>query len=380
MFSKGKALAGMSSRPKRRACKVSLNYDDDHLWEDDAFFVGEKLKIHTTRWQDPYVLEQWGIKEDFDTFVTTTGLLRFSQNPQDTYEELSREFLSTFRFEGPEPQKHRKRSKAPPLTFVCKFTMRGERLVMSLGEFCNAIGVENSGSWSETRADTNHELVEFWHTISVNSHDRLNRGKFTHIQHPSLRYFALFLARGFLARDNNSACTGPMVYLLKCAKENTPCEYNLGVILARSLNTAVSRNITDQTPIYAGAIATMVYNYIKNERGYGDNMGTLVQESKLLDFALTTRMDISTLYWEHYLYNYLSTSGQRVSIRLPRTDLFDRSTGKWIVEEAPPQEEPQAPETQGYMPQAEPLYPSMQGYPYSYYPGSGSGYGNYPRY
>jgi len=134
MFSKGKALVGMSSRPRRRACKVSLNYDDDHLWEDDAFFVGEKLKIHTTRWQDPYVLEQWGIKEDFDTFVTTTGLLRFSQNPQDTYEELSREFLSTFRFEGPEPQKHRKRSKAHPLTFVCKFTMRGERLVMSLEE------------------------------------------------------------------------------------------------------------------------------------------------------------------------------------------------------------------------------------------------------
>jgi len=91
-------------------------------------------------------------------------------------------------------------------------------------------------------------------------------------------------------------------------------------------------------------------------------------------------MDINTLYGEHYLYNYLSTSGQRVSIRLPRTDLFDRSTGKWIVEEAPPQEEPQAPETQGYIPQAEPLYPSMQGYPYSYYPGSGSGYGYYPGY
>ena len=89
---------------------------------------------------------------------------------------------------------------------------------MSLEEFYNAIGVETTGSWDETGADSKPELVAFWHSITVSSHDRLNKGKFTHIQHPSLRYFALFLARGFLARDNNSACTGPIVYLLKCAK------------------------------------------------------------------------------------------------------------------------------------------------------------------
>ena len=88
MFNKGKALIGMSSRPRRRACKVSLNLDDQHLWEDSAYFVGEKLKIHTTRWQDPHVLEQWGIQEDFNIFAAATGLLRFTQNPQDTYEEL----------------------------------------------------------------------------------------------------------------------------------------------------------------------------------------------------------------------------------------------------------------------------------------------------
>ena len=46
--------------------------------------------------------------------------------------------------------------------------------------------------------------------------------------------------------------------------------------------------------------------------------------------------------------NYLSSSGQRVSIRLPHTDLFDRNTGKWTVEEVPPQEEPQNPEMQNY--------------------------------
>ena len=47
MFSKGKGLLGMSSRTRRRTCKVSINYDDNHPWEDDAVYVGEKLKNHT---------------------------------------------------------------------------------------------------------------------------------------------------------------------------------------------------------------------------------------------------------------------------------------------------------------------------------------------
>ena len=378
MFNKGKGLLGMSSRTKRKACRVSTNMDDAHDWEDTKYYVGEKLKIHTTRWQDPAVLEQWGMEEDFNTFATVTGLLTFAHNPQETYEEISREFLSTFRFEGPENYKHKNKSKAPAPTFVCKFSMRGERLVMSLDEFCNAIGVANTGSWEETKADTNPELVDFWHSVSINSLDRVNRGKFTHVQHPSLRYFALFLARGFLARDNTSACTGPMVYLLKCAKENTPCEYNLGVILARSLHNVVRRNATDFTPIYVGAIATLVFKYIKDERRYGDDMGTLVEKSKLLDFTLMTNMSMSVPCGGIHLYTYLGVNGQQVFIRLPRTNLFDRNTGKWIVAEEPPQEEAQAPPMYGYQPQGMPPYPGMGGYPYGYHPGSGSGGYGYP--
>ena len=93
-----------------------------------------------------------------------------------------------------------------------------------------------------------------------------------------------------------------MIYLLKCAKKNTPYAYNLGVILARSLHLVVSRNNTDETPIYAGAIATLVYEHIKEERGFDDNMGRLVRESKLLDFALLSRMEMSERHGNYYLY------------------------------------------------------------------------------
>ena len=116
----------------------------------------------------------------------------------------------------------------------------------------------------------------------------------------------MFLARGFPARDNTSACTRPIIYLLKCAKENKACEYNLGVILARSLNNAVSRNVSDGTPIYAGAITTFIYKYIKNERRYDDNIGTLVEKSTLLDFALLSNLGVSVPYGGFHLYTSLT--------------------------------------------------------------------------
>ena len=45
---------------------------------------------------------------------------------------------------------------------------------MSLDEFCNAIGIANTGSWAETGADSNPELVNFWHSVSVSSLDTKN--------------------------------------------------------------------------------------------------------------------------------------------------------------------------------------------------------------
>ena len=125
--------------------------------------------------------------------------------------------------------------------------------------------------------------------------------------------------------------------------------------------------MTYTTPIYAGAISTLIYEDIKEERGFDNNMGRRVEESNLLDFTLTCRMEMSEWHKGGCNYIYKSHNGQNVSIRLPRADLFDRTTGKWTVEEVQPQEEPQ--------------YPGMQGYQYGYFPGDGSGgYDYHPGY
>jgi hypothetical protein len=82
-----------------------------------------------------------------------------------------------------------------------------------------------------------------------------------------------------------------IIYLLKCAKEGRSCEYNLGVILARTLHFAV-RNNEHGTPIFAGAIATLVYEHIKTERHFPRDMGTIVAESNPLNTDLLQRMDM----------------------------------------------------------------------------------------
>ena len=125
----------------------------------------------------------------------------------------------------------------------------------------------------------------------------IHRSKLSHIQHPWLRYFALFLVRGFLARKNTTACTGPVIYLLRYAKIGTYLDFNLGVILARTLSYVVAHN--ESKPLYAGVIATMVYEHIKEEIRF-ENIGTEILESNLLDYAMFVKMVTNVTLWYTY--------------------------------------------------------------------------------
>jgi hypothetical protein len=67
--------------------------------ENDMLDKEEELDVHNTRWQDPMVLEYWGLVEDLNHFTSQTGLFEFARHPQETYADLSREFLPTFWFD-----------------------------------------------------------------------------------------------------------------------------------------------------------------------------------------------------------------------------------------------------------------------------------------
>ena len=154
------------------------------------------------------VMELMGIGDDFNYFTTRTGLSEFARHPHRTYEEISQEFLATFHFSH-DKGKERKRGNSSEPSFDVKFSMFGNRYNMTLNEFCKALHLSNVGSWEEVPSDSDIELQEFWKTISVNEDGLIHRAKLSQIQHPGLRYFALFMVKGFLLRKNSTACTGP---------------------------------------------------------------------------------------------------------------------------------------------------------------------------
>jgi hypothetical protein len=172
----------------------------------------------------------------------------------------------------------------------------------------SVVNVPNVGSWEEIPSDSDEQLWEFWISISVDVPNDIHRSKLSHIQHPGLRYFALFLVRGFLARKNVTACAGHVVYLLRCARNGTYPTFNLGVILARTLSYDLYHN--ESKPLYDGAIATMVYEHIREEWGF-NNIGTEILESNLLDSTMLVKMDILVRVWykDFYKYKYMVRQG-----------------------------------------------------------------------
>lgn len=142
----------------------------------------------------------------------------------------------------------------------------------------------------------------------------------------------MFLLRGFLARKNTTACTCPVIYLLRCAKNGTYPDFNLGVILARTLSYVVAHN--ESKPLYAGAIATMVYERIKEEMIFED-IGTEILESNLLDYAKLVKMDILVRVWytDFWKYKYMVRQGYFTCIVLAHLEYFDRLSNRWIIEQ-----------------------------------------------
>jgi hypothetical protein len=74
--------------------------------------------------QDPAILEEWKVDDDFYHFCNVTGLIAFATHAALTYEELTKEFLAIFKFTY---QKHKpgKKGIVVPPSFDIKFRMQG---------------------------------------------------------------------------------------------------------------------------------------------------------------------------------------------------------------------------------------------------------------
>jgi hypothetical protein len=118
---------------------------------------------------------------------------------------------------------------------------------------------------------------------------------------------------------------------LRCAKDGTYPGYNLGVILARTLSYDVSHN--ESTPIYDGAITTMVYEHIKEKRKFR-NIGTKVLESKNLDYNMLLKMDVIRMWNNDFvMYKCMVRCGTFTCTVLLRLEYFNMLSNRWIIEE-----------------------------------------------
>jgi hypothetical protein len=98
------------------------------------------------------------------------------------------------------------------------------------------------------------------------------------------------------------------------------------------MSYVVSHN--ESKPLYTGAIATMVYEDIKEERRF-ENIGTKISESNLLDSTMLVKMDILIRVWNNdfCMYKFMVKRGSFTYIVLPCLEHFDRLSNRWIIEQ-----------------------------------------------
>jgi hypothetical protein len=65
------------------------------------------------------------------------------------------------------------------------------------------------------------------------------------------------------------------------------------------------RNNEHGTPLFAGTIATLVYEHIRIEKHFPEEMGTEVKESNLLNTELLEHMDMMIWHCNRFLYRYM---------------------------------------------------------------------------
>jgi hypothetical protein len=142
-----------------------------------------------------------------------------------------------------------------------------------------------------------------------------------------LRIFAAFLERGFLARNNSSGCTTPILHFLRCKKGVAPT-YNLEVILAITLSYSVAHNYHD-TPLTCGGIVTLFYECIEVDMNLSSDFGTKVDKVSILTLEVLVNMGILFNYTaELNYYKYMTANGDYTVTHLSRSELFNRTEGK----------------------------------------------------
>src|SRR4051812_17259432 len=147
-----------------------------------------------------------GIQEEFNALCANAGLTRLVTSRVPHYETLTAIFGNSFRFY--------------PDSDSVVFLIYERLLTMPMSIFCEALGLPDIGENNKKNSQTvalNTLLDSFCNTEVRKS----NRQKISNILFPHLRYFAYYIARWVLARDNTSNTSTPNTAIMANALRET---------------------------------------------------------------------------------------------------------------------------------------------------------------
>src|ERR1041384_6136731 len=248
-------------------------------------------------------MENAGIKEEFYALCENAGLTRLVTSRVPQYETLTAIFVNSFRFYSDND------------TVV--FRLYERLLTMPMSNFCEVLGlpglVEKKKRKNIPTVEINTLLDSFCNTEVRPS----NRQKISNIMFPHLRYFAYYIARGVLARDNTSSTSTPDTAIMANALSGKH-EHHVGTLNAKRLSTNSNKG-----GLFGGVYATILLQFLKGEPRPDDAIFPFVS----LDLAAMKRHFFVTKTSDRYALDYILRfkDGEKRTVRIPAPVVFDFS-------------------------------------------------------
>src|SRR4051812_26144595 len=188
---------------------------------------------------------------------------------------------------------------------------------MPMNRFCEVLGllglVEKKKRKNIPTVEINTLLDSFCNTEVRRS----NRQKISNIMFPHLRYFAYYIARGVLARDNTSNTSTPDTAIMENALSRKH-EHHVGSLIAKLLATNSTKG-----DIFGGVYATLLLQSLQGEPRPDDAIFPFVS----LDLAAMKRHFFVTKASYRYALDYILRfkDGVTRNVCLPAPLVFDFS-------------------------------------------------------
>src|SRR3954447_20912100 len=163
-----------STRPSRSTSQYRQSYNEDLIVPS----ISERDEGNATVSTFPCVtfMTDAGINEDFMTLVNNAGLTTYMNDPSNQYARLTKIFAQRFTFDN---------SIYKPSV---KFRIYDMPITMPLSNFCDIIGVRNTGT-SKRIQDKPTDLLALYREVTNDDTHAAQRGKIRNIQFPAIRYF-----------------------------------------------------------------------------------------------------------------------------------------------------------------------------------------------